>query len=322
MNKQTKLLTKRAVLTAIILFTLGLGSCSTPTPPPTLPVVDTPTIVVSTPEPTKPPPPENLVLDPAGPEVKLDAGQKLAVKANANGATQYEWTLQGDGELSATTGPAVLYTAPKESTMAIITVTASNDQGAAPAMSITVNVLGIAAIKLDAVGIPAGWMTGGGNPSTYIEMKSADASECRSGTTCQRVTNRVGGGWNGVIWWPLACGDTGNEAAWENVKGGACGVNVPTSGALSVINNLTFWARGDQGKEVVEFRVGAVDIVPSPGRSTGKIMLTKDWKQYTIELKDMDLTNAIALFSWVTADSDNSDGAIFYLSEIQFEGVK
>jgi len=320
MNKQTKLLTKRAVLTAIILFTLGLGSCSTPTPPPTLPVADTPTIVVSTPEPTKPPPPENLVLDPAGPEVKLDAGQKLAVKANANGATQYEWTLQGDGELSATTGPAVLYTAPKESTMAIITVTASNDQGAAPAMSITVNVLGIAAIKLDAVGIPAGWMTGGGNPATYIKMEAGDASECRPGTPCQQVTNRVGGGWNGVMWWPLSCGETG--ADWTKVKEGTCGVNILTSGALSVINSLTFWAKGDQGKEVIQFTVGDVAILPSPGRSTGKIALTKDWEQYTLDLKGVDLTNAIALFTWVATDQDNQDGAIFYLSEIQFEGVK
>jgi hypothetical protein len=206
--------------------------------------------------------------------------------------------------------------------MAIITVTAMNDQGASPATSITINVQGVTAVKLDAVGIPAGWMRGGGNPATYVEMKAGEASECQPGVSCQRVTHRIGGGWNGVIWWPLQCGDSGNEAAWKKVKDGSCGVNVLSSGGLSEVSSLTFWARGNQGQEVVEFKVGAVDILPSPGRSTGKITLSKDWKQYTLDLKGVDLTNAISLFTWVTTDGDNPNGAVFYLSEIQFEGVK
>ena len=92
---------------------------------------------------------------------------------------------------------------------------------------------------------------------------------------------------------------------------------------MSAINSLTFWARGDKGKEVVEFKVGDVALPPSPGRSTGKIALTKDWVQYTLELKGNDLNRiVIALFTWVATDQDNPDGAVFYLSEIQFEGMQ
>ena len=324
MNTQTGLFTKGGIFIVITILSLGLNSCgapATPTALPPQPAAATPTTVVLVIDTVVPLPlPEKPVLDPAGTEVNLEAGQKLAINASAIGATNYEWTLQGDGELSATTGPAVLYTAPKESTMAIITVTASNDQGASPATSITISVSGIIAVKLDEVGIPVGWMTGGGNPATYIEMKAGDTNECRPGVACQQVTNRIGGGWNGVLWWPRACGDTGLD--WTKVTDGTCGINVLTTGALSAINNLTFWAKGEQGAEVVEFKVGGVDIIPSPGRSTGKIALTKDWQQYTLELNGMDLTNAIALFTWVATDQDNPNGAIFYLSEIQFEGVR
>lgn len=73
---------------------------------------------------------------------------------------------------------------------------------------------------------------------------------------------------------------------------------------------------------MIEFKVGAGDILPSPGRSLGKVTLTLNWNQYEIDLVGMDLTNVVALFSWIAADTDNPQGAVFYLSEIRFEGVE
>jgi hypothetical protein len=97
---------------------------------------------------------------------------------------------------------------------------------------------------------------------------------------------------------------------------------VPALCDLDAVTRLTFWSRGEQGGEVVEFKVGGADMSPFPGRSTGKITLDTPWVQYEIDLTDADLTNATGLFVWIAVDMDNPDGAVFYLDDIQFEGVK
>lgn len=308
----------------VFLLSICINSCGGAQPSTTIPVVPTPTPPPPTiAEPTKPLKPEAPVTNPTGPEINIEAGQKLAINAEAKGADRYEWTLQGDGALSATTGPSVLYTTPETDTVAIITVTAYNDQGASPSTAITIKVSGIAAIPLDAVGIPAGWMSGGSSPATFIEVRGGQQGECRTGASCLRFTYKKGVSWNGILWWPLKCGDSGTPAAWNNVKAGTCGINIlDAGGKLTSINSLTFWARGNQGGEVVAFKVGAVDLIPSPGRSLGNVTLTSGWKKYKIDLVSVDLTNAIALFTWVATDIDNPQGAVFYLSEIQFEGAK
>jgi len=77
---------------------------------------------------------------PAGPEVSMRAGGTMAVHASAKGATKYEWALTGVGGISGE-GPAILYTAPKEPGMAILSVTAHNSGGASPPTSLTIDVL-------------------------------------------------------------------------------------------------------------------------------------------------------------------------------------
>jgi len=85
----------------------------------------------------KPPAPKTV---PAGPEITAKAGEGIAIRANAKGASRYEWTLAGVGEISGPEGAAVVYTAPNEGGVAVLTVTAYNAQGASPATSLTINV--------------------------------------------------------------------------------------------------------------------------------------------------------------------------------------
>lgn len=333
MNKRKGLTTSRwipGILALVLLLATSLTGCKpTPTPEstPTQPPTATPTPEPPTPTPTPPPPlPAAPATDPAGPEITVLAGKKVAVRASAMGADGYKWGLQGDGEISATEGDTILYTAPEQAaeggTMALLTVTAYNDHGESPQTSLVINVTvsEIVSIGLDALAIPAGWMSGGVDPEPYIKLEGSPGN-CHTGADCLQITYRPGGGWGGFYWWPLTCGESGTPDAWDRVTEGTCGVNVLEAGGFSAVNRLTFWARGDRGGEVVEFKIGAVDVEPMPGRSLGKVTLEPTWEQYEINLENLDLTNAIGLFLWVAADDTNPQGAVFHLDDIQFEGV-
>jgi len=295
MNEQTGLTARRWILCVLVLILgVGLTGCKSP-----------------------PPAPETT---PAGPEITVRSGETIGIRASAKGADGYEWTLGGVGKISGTEGPAILYTAPGEAGMAMLSVTARNDRGASPATSLMINVAPVATCRLDALAIPAGWMSGSGAPAPFIKLEAG--ANCATGASCSRFTYSPGGSWGGVYWWPLTCGESGTKEAWDRVRAGACGINVLEACGFSTIYRLTFWARGEREGEVVEFKIGGTDVSPKPGRSTGKVSLESDWKQYEIDLEGLDLTNAIGLFLWVATDMDNPEGATFYLDSVQFEGVK
>ena len=73
---------------------------------------------------------------------------------------------------------------------------------------------------------------------------------------------------------------------------------------------------------MIEFKVGASDIPPKPGKSLGRVTLTSAWQQHVIPLNNVDLTQVTGLFAWVARDIDNRQGAVFYLDDIQFEGMR
>lgn len=315
-------------LALVLLLVPVLAGCAptyTPLPPSPEP---TATSAPSTPTEIQPTatasPPEAPVLAPAD-MIEVEVDSKVAVTASAEGATRYEWTLQGDGEISGTSAPAIIYTAPSTGdTMAVLTVIAYNEGGASPPTSLTIRVpeaLAILTVPLDALAIPAGFMSGSTNPATFIQLgRSTD--NCPAGSKCTQITYQSGGQWGGLYWWPLSCGESGVPAAWNKVQHGTCGINVLQVGSMSAVNRLIFQARGNRGGEVIEFRVGALDVLPSPGRSLGKVILEPDWQLYEISLDGLDMTNAIGLFAWIAADVDNPDGAEFFLRDVLFEGVE
>jgi exo-beta-1,3-glucanase (GH17 family) len=128
------------------------------------------------------------------------------------------------------------------------------------------------------------------------------------------------GEWRSVYQGPL-CIASIRKQTWDEVQSGTCSINVLEAGNLSSVKRLTFWARGDQGGEIVTFSVGSGGASPKP-RSLGRVTLTPRWEPYEIDLEDVDLTNAIILFLWHATDADNPQGAIFYLDDVQFEGKK
>lgn len=265
--------------------------------------------------------PQAPVITPAGPVLTVEPGKILTLQASSPGADRYEWRLQGEGSIADADSPVVFYTAPETGgTLAVLIVAARNGAGVSPVSSVTIRVRSKASVALDAVGIPAGWMSGGGNPAAFLKLSGG--GDCRQGSPCLRFSYQAGGSWGGIYWWPVSCGTSGTAAAWEQVKTGACAIDLRKGTGLGDVLRFAFLARGENGGEVLEFRVGGPDILPSPGRSSGKVTLSKDWQVYSINLEDIDTTRTVGLFLWTATDLANPRGAVFYLQDLRFEGLK
>lgn len=132
-----------------------------------------------------------------------------------------------------------------------------------------------------------------------------------SGGNAIRITYTPSGsdGWAGIYWQhPI------NN--WGTIPG--VGFN------LAGVSRLTFWARGANGGEKAEFKIGGItgpypDSL-QPAVSTGVLTLSSNWQQYSIDLTGRDLSYVIGGFVWVTNRDQNPGGATIYLDDIHFEG--
>ncbi len=154
--------------------------------------------------------------------------------------------------------------------------------------------------------IPAGWMGDTGDLK-YVGSWTVNP---KSGKSCIQVKytaeKKQSAGWSGIYWQSAA-----NN--WGTQKGG-----FNLSGAVSI----TFWARGEKGGEVAEFKNGGIagEFPDSSSATTGPVELTKDWKQYTINVASDDLSYINGGFCMTMAADTNPDGATIYLDEIVYNG--
>jgi hypothetical protein len=158
--------------------------------------------------------------------------------------------------------------------------------------------------------IPSGWMGDGEQGTKYIQFLDGWKKNPYSGPVCVKVTYTPGEtGWAG-IYWQNEPNNWGDEPGEDFRKDG--------------YKKLTFWARGENGGEIVEFKVGGIK---APGKryrdsfkeSTGRINLEKEWKQYTIDLEGEDLSSVIGGFCWVAARSSNPEGLTFYIDDVFYK---
>lgn len=155
---------------------------------------------------------------------------------------------------------------------------------------------------------PSGWM----GDMERIDLDRACEINPYSGRTCIRITYKPGRffsqGWSGIYWqYPL--NNWGDYPGYE----------------LSKVSKLTFWARGEKGNEMAEFKVGGIRIWQKPHCdsfgpvSTSIVELSSQWKKFTIDLRDCDTSNVIGGFCFATNRLQNMNGCIIYLDDIQFE---
>jgi hypothetical protein len=98
---------------------------------------------------------------------------------------------------------------------------------------------------------------------------------------------------------------------------------------LTGAEKLTFWARGEEGGERVEFFMSglgrngfnAAPYADTSGQlSTGYVTLTDEWEQFEIPLSGAGLSRVGCGFGWVTNDSNNGAQSVkFYLDDIRYE---
>ena len=92
--------------------------------------------------------------------------------------------------------------------------------------------------------------------------------------------------------------------------------------SASQATQLTFWVRGETGRERVQFLVGGLDGDYGdslyPAVKTPVMRLPTTWRQVTIHLTATDLTQIIGGFGWVATGQDNPGGATFYLDDIRY----
>ncbi|MFH1778908.1 MAG: beta-galactosidase [Candidatus Omnitrophota bacterium] len=157
---------------------------------------------------------------------------------------------------------------------------------------------------------PGGWMgdTGAltideGSPDP-CPADGADPWVCTKVTYSGVATN--GQNWAGIYWlYPDKNWGTDPDGGWN----------------LSGVTYLSFWAKGQNGGEKINFGVGGVTgTCGDTIQPTVKIpvTLTNTWTQYFINLSGKDGSRVVGGFEFDTSNTLNPNGATFYVDEIYF----
>lgn len=90
---------------------------------------------------------------------------------------------------------------------------------------------------------------------------------------------------------------------------------------LSNARRLSFWAKGETGGEVVEFKLGgmASKHPDSDSISTGNVTLKNEWTRYSLDLGAGNLVYISAGFGFVVKQDADPNGCTFYLDDIRYE---
>jgi hypothetical protein len=192
-------------------------------------------------------------------------------------------------------------------------MTASDGTGGGAAASVPIKVDGPAtpvriklplAVYADGAAspwTPSGWM--GTHVALTMDAECTDSPH--TGDTCLMFTYDEPGMWVGVAWQHPA-----ND--WGDDPGGF---------DLTGARKLSFWARGAEGGERIDFGVGLLGSdkeYPDTAKAkrTG-VKLKREWKRYTIDLDGKDLSRIKTPFVWTLGGRGRP--VTFYLDDIRFE---
>ena len=144
-----------------------------------------------------------------------------------------------------------------------------------------------------------------------LKLDEGWKDSCYEGATCIKNVFDVACAksdqkWGGIYW-------LNPPNNWGKQKGGF---------NLQGAQKLTFWAKGEKGGErIEEFKIGGItgDFPDSDSAVIGPVILTNEWREYTIDLRGKDLLYISGGFSWSTSVDVNPESCVFYFDNIQFE---
>jgi len=227
------------------------------------------------------------------------------VAEDRNGDT-LTYKYEASGGTIAGTGSKVKWKAPNQMGEYSITVTVSDGETNSPPRTLTISTCPIPPvlsppIDVTAYHVPSGWMGDGEQGTKFITVDEECQENPRSPPTCTKWTYKRGPvGWAAVAYqYP--------ENNWGQCKG------IEIKGATK----LTFWAKGENGGEIVDFKMGCM-LDTEPYRDSlcvaKKVALTNKWQQYELDLVGEDTSCVIWGFVWATNRS-----VTFYLDDIMIE---
>jgi len=159
--------------------------------------------------------------------------------------------------------------------------------------------------------VASGYMGDGEYGDEYIKFEGANESDPHSPPTCIKIKYIFGPQKYAGIYWQNKPDNWGDRAGTDYSRKG--------------FTKVTFYAKGETGKEVVEFKSGGIhdpqkSYHDSYEESTGRITLTQEWEKYEINLEGVDLSSVIGGFCWVASkDYNNQNSITFFVDNIQFE---
>lgn len=141
-----------------------------------------------------------------------------------------------------------------------------------------------------------------------VRLEKAEATQAHTPPGAWRIEFDEKGGFAGICWKNRA----GNE-------GEAPGDDLSAAG----YRRISFWAKGEAGGEIVEFRAGGLGNVKTRYRETldvtaGKLKLSPSWTEYSIYVSNADLSSVMTPFCALFHQEDNPAKTVIYLDDIQY----
>lgn len=168
----------------------------------------------------------------------------------------------------------------------------------------------------------------GASPDEAHDLVEDCADNPHAGTSCIRCENETAAvSWSGWMFVNGYVPAGQNDPVVNDESDASRGMD------LTGATELRFWARGEQGGEVVDFFCCGFGYDGDTGarlqanadscgtHALRNVVLTNDWQEYAIPLDDSDLSSIACGFGYAVDNADYlGDSAVIYLDDIRFVG--
>jgi hypothetical protein len=182
----------------------------------------------------------------------------------------------------------------------------SHQAGKTTAPSAYISTVELAAlVEVEKGFVPSGWMGAGEKGKQYMQLTLVTGENPRPNVATKIHYQGGSIGWAGIYWQSPA--NNWGEKPVKSIKGAT---------------KVSFWAAGQKGGEIVEFKAGGVSrkaCQDSFEVSLGHVALTKEWKRYEIPLRRDTTANLPTFGAFAFVVEAIAGGLAFYIDNIRYD---